>query len=119
MTQPTSSRPSTTLDAGRVSFYRRPPQERRTRGPGKFAGRLPKGWKRSDQRILDDVAERFARSEHADASDVSIEVRDGTVILEGTVPQRHMRWTLEDLAAEVLGVHDVENRIRATWRDVS
>lgn len=105
------------LDSGRVSFYRRPPGESRPRRVRHARG--PKGRWRSDQRILDDVAERFACSEHADASDVSVEVRDGVVILEGTVPQRHMRWTLEDLAAEVLGVIDVENRIRATWQDPS
>lgn len=117
MTPPTGSRPSTTLDAGRVSFYRRPPEE--PPDLGQRARRGPEGFRRSDQRILDDVAERFARSEHVDPSDVSVEVRDGMVVLEGTVPQRYMRWTLEDLAAEVLGVKDVANRIRAVWRDSS
>lgn len=110
-----SGKPSFSLDSGRVSFFRRPPGERHAARGHHVAGRGPKGRWRSDQRILDDVAERFARCEHADATDVSVEVREGVVRLEGSVPQRHMRWTLEDLAAEVVGVVDVENHIRATW----
>lgn len=44
--------------------------------------------------------------------EVSVDVKDGVVTLEGHVPQRRMKHTIEDIAAAVSGVHDVHNRIR-------
>jgi len=47
-----------------------------------------------------------------DSSDVSVTVREGCVVLEGTVPVRSMKYEIEDIAATTLGVSDVENNIR-------
>ena len=49
---------------------------------------------------------------YVDASDVSIEVKDGKVTLEGSVPERRMKHTIEDAVDECIGVKDIENRIR-------
>lgn len=73
--------------------------------------RPPKGYRRSDERLRDDVYQRLLEAHEVDVSDVSFDVRDGIVTLEGSVPQRRMRYVLEDLVAQCPGVRDVENRI--------
>ena len=38
-------------------------------------------------------------------------------MLEGTLPQRSMKFDIEDIAAATLGVTDVENNLRVPrWR---
>jgi hypothetical protein len=49
---------------------------------------------------------------HIDSSEVTVEVRGGKVVLEGTVPDRRMKHAIEDLADAAPGVQDIENRIR-------
>ncbi len=72
----------------------------------------PKGYRRSDERIREDLCERLMRARHIDSSEVTVEVTKGKVLLEGTVPQRRMKHVIEDMADACLGVQDVENRIR-------
>ena len=52
------------------------------------------------------------QSVHIDAAEVSIEVKEGKVTLEGTVPERRMKHAIEDMAEACPGVSDVENRLR-------
>lgn len=73
--------------------------------------RGPKGYKRSDDRIREDVCERLMHSD-LDVSDVTVIVMEGTVILEGTVPERRTKHGIEDIAEQSLGVTDVDNKIR-------
>ncbi len=75
-------------------------------------GSGPKGYRRSDERIREDLCERLWRDDHADVSEVSVDVKDGTVTLQGTVRERRMKHRIEDIAAACPGVRDVENRIR-------
>jgi uncharacterized protein (TIGR02284 family) len=75
--------------------------------------RGPKGYKRSDERIREDVCERLMMSD-VDTSEVSVDVRDGTVILEGYVTERRMKYAIEDIAEQALGVADVENNVRVS-----
>jgi hypothetical protein len=75
-------------------------------------GRGPKGYKRSDERLREDISERLMYSTYLDSSDVSVEVADGVVTLEGTVPERSMRHAIEDVADSCPGVRDVDNKIR-------
>lgn len=82
--------------------------------PGPYAGVGPKGYKRSDQRILEDVSERLMADGHLDASGIEVEVRAAEVILKGTVPTRYMKRLAEDLSVSVLGVKDVLNQLRLT-----
>jgi hypothetical protein len=74
-------------------------------------GRGPKGYKRSDERIREDICERLMTSPY-DASDVEITVSQGEVTLTGTVRSRADKWGIEDMADAVLGVQDVHNQIR-------
>ena len=66
---------------------------------------------RSDSRIREDICERLSDDDAIDASEVTVEVKDGLVTLTGTVQHRAMKHRIEDLAAETRGVKDVENRL--------
>jgi hypothetical protein len=81
-------------------------------GTGALQRRGPKGYKRSDDRICEDLCEHLMDLSDIDSSDVSVTVRSGCVVLEGTVPVRSMKYEIEDIAAQTLGVCDVENNIR-------
>ncbi|KYF75282.1 hypothetical protein BE11_09650 [Sorangium cellulosum] len=75
-------------------------------------GRGPKGYKRSDARIQEDICEMLSYRNDIDVSDVTVEVQSNEVTLEGTVPQRNHKRIIEQIAESVRGVEDVHNRIR-------
>src|SRR5262245_20667475 len=52
---------------------------------GMHAGKGPRGYRRSDARIYEDVCEALTRDGEVDASDVEVTVEDGQVMLSGTV----------------------------------
>lgn len=79
---------------------------------GPYAGRGPKGYRRSDERIHDDVCDHLTAHGRLDASDVTLTVEDGEVTFEGTVADRRQKRLAEDLADRVRGVVDVHNRLR-------
>jgi hypothetical protein len=72
----------------------------------------PKGYTRSDDRIREDICERLMLADSIDSSEVSLTVKDGRVSLEGSVPTRSMKHSIEDVADHTAGVTDVDNRIR-------
>ena len=74
--------------------------------------RGPKGYKRSDERIREDLCERLMHSDFIDSSEVTIEVTGGKVVMDGTVPHRRMKHAIEDMAEATLGVTEVENKVR-------
>lgn len=81
-----------------------------TRGP--HAGRGPRGYSRSDERLTEDVCERLMEDDRIDASDVSVRVEKGVVRLEGSVESRAVKHRVEDLVDSVLGVRDVANQLK-------
>jgi hypothetical protein len=83
-----------------------------TQGTGRFAGRGPKGWQRSDERIRDDVNERLTHHPDVDATEIDVQVSQGVVTLSGAVDDRHARRLAEDIAEGVSGVREVQNQIR-------
>ncbi len=76
-----------------------------------FAGKGPKGYIRSDERILDDVAHRLSLG-YLDASDIEVAVKGGEVSLTGTVVDRRTRRLAEELIEDCVGVKDVDNRLK-------
>lgn len=76
-------------------------------------GRGPKGYRRPDERIHDEVCERIARS-GVNADNVEVKVENGEVTLSGTVERREDKWHLESLCDSVFGVDDVHNRLRTS-----
>jgi osmotically-inducible protein OsmY len=79
---------------------------------GRHSGRGPKGYRRSDERIKEDVSEHLTQNSWVDASEIEIDVKDGEVTLSGTVQSRDEKRRAEDVAERVSGVHDVHNQIR-------
>lgn len=80
--------------------------------PGGWRGVGPKGYVRSDARITEDVCEQLLHDDAIDARDISVQVRDGVVSLEGQVPKRAIKHRVEDLVERCAGVRDIENRLR-------
>ena len=75
-------------------------------------GRGPRGYKRSDERILEDVNDRLTDDPHLDASEIEVSVSDREVTLTGTVHSRFEKRHAEDLAESVSGVTHVQNNLR-------
>lgn len=78
---------------------------------GGHRGKGPKGYKRSDDRIREDVSEILMHDDDLDASDIEVEVRDGVVTLSGEVENRFEKRLAEDCAEMAPGVLDVNNRL--------
>lgn len=85
-----------------------------TGGVGGHYGKAPKGYVRSDERIREDVCDRFMSISQFDCSDIEVGVERGEVTLNGTVDSRRAKHHAEDIAAEVLGVKDVRNHLRVS-----
>jgi hypothetical protein len=79
---------------------------------GSFAGRGPQGYKRSDERITEDINEELTQDADIDASNISVEVQNGEVTLKGTVPDRETKRRSEDIAESCSGVREVQNQLR-------
>jgi len=77
-----------------------------------FRGRGPKNYRRSDERIKEDINDRLSDDHFLDASDVEVTVSNTEVTLTGSVNSRTDKRRAEDIAEEVSGVTNVENRIR-------
>lgn len=80
--------------------------------PGEFTGRGPRGYKRSDERITEDISDRLEQSGAIDATDIDVLVKDGKVTLEGKVDGKDQKRMAEDLAEACPGVRDVDNKLK-------
>ncbi|HEV7734494.1 MAG TPA: BON domain-containing protein [Candidatus Binatia bacterium] len=78
---------------------------------GRHAGRGPKGYQRSDDRIREDACDALTADSHIDASNVTVRVEAGEVTLDGTVEDRRMKRRAEDCVEELPGVRQVHNRL--------
>ena len=79
---------------------------------GQFAGRGPKGYKRGDDRIREDVNEELTRHPDIDATEIEVKVENGEVTLTGIVDERRTKRLAEDLAERCSGVREVHNQLR-------
>lgn len=79
---------------------------------GPYTGRGPKNSGRSDNRIMEDVADRLSQHGGIDAGDIEVEVSNGEVTLRGTVASRYQKREAENMAESVGGVRDVHNQLR-------
>jgi osmotically-inducible protein OsmY len=82
------------------------------RNSGQFRGRGPKGYRRSDDRLTEDINERLTDHPGIDAENIEVRVKDGEVTLTGTVDDRHAKRMAEDVAWQVSGVMEVTNQLR-------
>jgi osmotically-inducible protein OsmY len=74
-------------------------------------GRGPKGYRPTDERLTEIICERLTEDPFIDASEVTIRVDDGEVILEGRVSVRQQKFAIEDVIADIAGVADIHNRL--------
>jgi osmotically-inducible protein OsmY len=78
-----------------------------------YRGHGPRNYKRSDDRIREDINDRLTDHAYLDASEIDVAVSDGDVTLTGSVINRYAKRMAEDIADDVSGVKNVENRLRA------
>ena len=79
---------------------------------GQYRGHGPRGYKRSDERIKEDVNDRLTDDAYLDASDIEVEVKNGEVTLSGVVRSRNDKRRAEDIVESISGVSNVQNNIR-------
>jgi osmotically-inducible protein OsmY len=81
---------------------------------GEHRGRGPRNYTRSDDRIKEDINDRLTDHTFLDASNIDVEVNAGEVTLTGTVDSRWAKRQAEDIAEDISGVKNVENRLRVS-----
>jgi osmotically-inducible protein OsmY len=79
---------------------------------GMYAGRGPRGYRRSDERIREDINDHLTDDWYIDATDIEVTVNNGMVTLTGRVDNRGEKRRAEDLVESVSGVNDVSNQLR-------
>jgi osmotically-inducible protein OsmY len=87
-------------------------QERRS----DFRGRGPKGYERSDARLLELICERLTEDPHVDASEVSVQVANKEVTLTGTVNDRWSKYHIEEIVEDCGGVREIHNQLRVSGK---
>jgi osmotically-inducible protein OsmY len=84
---------------------------------GRYSGKGPKNYQRSDDRIKEDINEQLTRHPEVDATEIDVQVNNCNVTLTGTVDERRAKRLAEDIAEGVSGVKNVTNQIRVESRD--
>jgi len=79
---------------------------------GCFAGRGPKGYTRSDDRIREQVCDALLDHSDIDASEMEVTVEHGEVTVTGWVDGRPVKRLVEDTIAHLPGVREVHNHLR-------
>lgn len=83
----------------------------RERRDARHRGRGPRNYRRSNERIIEDVSDRLMMDPEVDASDIDVQAHEGKVTLTGTVANRYEKRLSEWIAESVPGVSDVDNRL--------
>lgn len=81
---------------------------------GMYRGRGPRGYRRSDERIYEDVCEYLTEDPMIDATNIEVEVRDGEITLSGMVNSRQEKRRAAEIIEDISGVKDVHNNIRVS-----
>lgn len=87
---------------------------RRRNDDASHRGRGPKNFKRTDDRIKELINDSLTDDWQVDASDIEVNVQNGEVILSGYVSDRAQKRKAADLAENILGVTQIENRIKVS-----
>src|ERR1043166_1748758 len=77
----------------------------------------PRSYRRSDERIREEVCEALTDDPRVDAREVDVKVENEVVTLSGCVPTRAEKRRAEDVALHCRGVHDVLNALRVAACD--
>jgi osmotically-inducible protein OsmY len=79
---------------------------------GGHAGKGPQGYRRSDERIREDLCDCLTDHPEIDPSNIDVKVDNCTVTLSGQVDSREAKRLAEDIAEGITGVQDVRNELR-------
>ena len=91
------------------NYYRDRDGELRRRGP--FTRRGPRDYRRSDERIREDVGEYLRRHGLIDAGQIQVSVDDGEVTLSGIVGATEEKRLAENVAEACPGVKEIHNKL--------
>ncbi|AGH95400.1 BON domain-containing protein [Pseudobdellovibrio exovorus] len=97
---------------GRGSQWGQASEHGQTSQRGQFSGKGPKGFRRSDDRIKEEVCEALEYDSDVDASEIDVSVKEGICTLTGSISSRQMKRQAEACAENVRGVQDVRNDLR-------
>lgn len=95
---------------GKKKIYRKEIKESDHRGKG------PRGYRKSDEAINEDVSEALYRSTEVDASEIEVTVREGIVSLKGLVDDRFQKKMAESAIEQISGVVDIYNELHIKTR---
>lgn len=76
-----------------------------------FTGKGPKNFKRSDDRLYEEVCEALMKDRQVDASNIGVKVESGIVHLSGKVSSRQLKKQAESVVENLPGVRDVKNEL--------
>jgi hypothetical protein len=77
-----------------------------------YSGIGPRGYRRSDSNIHDEICKILYWDPDVDASEIEVKVSHGVVSLLGEVDSRHAKRMAEAVVENVRGVEDVLNRLK-------
>ena len=77
-----------------------------------FIGKGPKGYRRKDAHIHEDVCEALTREPYVDAREIEVEVKEGILTLRGNVPDRPTKRRAQACVEDISGVEDVVNELK-------
>jgi hypothetical protein len=84
-----------------------------------YAGLGPKGYRRSDSSLEEEVCEILTQDPYIDASEIFVAVEDGIVKLSGLVDDREERFEIERAVDGIWGVEDILNDIKVKRRTMT
>lgn len=93
---------------------RGPSFERNEKRRPDHRGKGPRNYKRTDERIMEDIIDQLTREQSVDLTELEIEVKDGEVFLSGRAHDRYIRHKVEDVTDGIPGVKHIENAIRVS-----
>lgn len=82
---------------------------------GRMRGAAPRNYKRSDERISEHLCESLMNA-GLDCSGVDVSVKDGVATITGEVMDRNDKYRIEQLASDVSGITEVDNKLRVSSR---
>jgi hypothetical protein len=86
---------------------------------GPHRGKGPKGYRRSDERIEEEVNQALTDDSELDATSIVVRVQGGDVMLTGIVSTREDKRRAEDCIEHISGVNNIENCIKINHNSAS
>jgi hypothetical protein len=89
-----------------------PAEPHAMRREGPHRGRGPRGYRRTSERILEDLCDRLTEDPFVDASEIEVQVNGTEVLLAGIVDDWTAQRQAQSIAQDVAGVTRVVNNLR-------